>query len=226
MTINPGISIGARNERCAHPSGNAVNPLPRLRTRIVASLVVFIAASLAYCSSTGSRAPGVAGACPDLSTWVGSKSADGSSQWSNAQGEHVSWPVHAADSGIRVFDASLTSPPIVVPADGLEFSFAQQLQLSWANSAGVLEIDVPGNGWVDILAAGGRFSEGTYNARSYGGNPIGMRRAWGGTLPPFVTRGILPEAARDKVIRLRFRFASGGTGDIHPGWRLRDLTCG
>jgi hypothetical protein len=130
-----------------------------------------------------------------------------------------------ADSGTRVFVAALISPVLDVPAGGLSLSWRQRRELSWANSAGVLDVSVDDGAWSDVTVAGARFDEGDYDARSFAGNPLGVRRAWGSDVSVSTVRLELPAALAQRTIRLRFRFGSGGTGDAKPGWLITDLRC-
>lgn len=191
--------------------------------RIAASLI-FLATLLACSSAHSNSAIAPVDACADLSDWQSSSSPSELLAWQNPRID-VPGSIHVDDRGSRKFDVSLTSPSIRVSAAGLELRVTQQMQLSWANSAGVLEISIDNGEWTDIIEAGGHFEEGGYNLRAYSGNPIGMRPAWAGSPPAFKTRAVLPTQASNRVVRIRFRLGSGGTGDAHPGWSLREFRC-
>lgn len=160
-----------------------------------------------------------AGSCPAVASWR----SDGSThapRWSlRADGA-----AQIEDSGSTVFAAALTSPAFALPAQGLSLRWQQRTQLSWANSAGVLEIQLDGGSWIDFSAAGGRFLAGGYDSRAFAGNPLGARPAWGGDSFRFETRAELP-AQTAATVRLRFRFGSSGTGDAGPGWQISGLAC-
>lgn len=198
-------------------------PTTDLSTRPIARLVVIVAL-LASASVRSSPDPDQGHECTDLSRWHASSSTPGILGWQYHRIEEQS-VVRVEDPGSNKFDISLTSPALSVPAQGLEILVTQQMDVSWANTAGVLEISVANGSWTDITAAGGRFLEGAYNLRAYAGNPIGMRAAWAGNLTTFKTRVRLPDQAGNQDIRLRFRLGSGGTGDPHAGWSLREFRC-
>ncbi|MCQ4167532.1 hypothetical protein [Tahibacter harae] len=159
-------------------------------------------------------------ACGGFAAWQTDTIA-GSPRWNAAAAEAA-----IADAGAEVFDAALVSPRFVVPAAGLHLRWRQHTRLSWASTAGVLEIAVDGGDWTDFRNAGGRFLSGGYDSRAFAGNPLGARAAWGGEEQVFETRAELPAALGARAVQLRFRLGSGGTGDARPGWLLSQLRCG
>lgn len=158
-------------------------------------------------------------ACPGIARWQQQTAA--APHWTALPGGAV----RIGDDGDRVFDASLTSPPFALPRAGLRLRWQQQLQASWANSAGVLEVQLDGLPWRDFTAAGGRFVSGGYDSRAFAGNPLGDRAAWGGEHGNAEIRAELAPGAAVTTLRLRFRFGSSGTGDARPGWRIGELSC-
>ncbi len=187
----------------------------------IAALIAFLAIPIANASDT----PINPGPCGLLSEWQGDRHA-GSPQWQavgTTSGETAFMQIE--DAGANVFDSSLTSPSFPVPSDGLRLLLRQQARMSWANTAGVLEISIEGADWIDFIAAGGHFDEGGYDRMAFAGNPIGMRPAWGGDRPAFTTRATFPASTHGRPVRLRFRLGSGGTGDTQPGWHLSELRC-
>ena len=159
-------------------------------------------------------------ACSGFATWQ-TDTVAGSPHWDTAATAAAS----IADAGTEVFDAALVSPRFVIPAGGLRLRWRQHTQLSWASTAGVLEIAVDGGDWTDFRSAGGRFLSGGYDSRTFAGNPLGARAAWGGEEQVFETRAELPATLGTRAVQLRFRLGSGGTGDARPGWRLERLSC-
>ena len=159
--------------------------------------------------------------CAGLDDWQPQAGA-GSTRWTRAGGEPA---FRIADAGDEVFDAAVVSPSLALPPSGLRLAWRQHAQLSWANTAGVLEVAVDGGAWTDFTAAGGRFLAGGYDSRAFAGNPLGARPAWGGEDRAFETRAELPGGNGARTVRLRFRLGSSGTGDARPGWRIEGFAC-
>ena len=138
-----------------------------------------------------------------------------------------------------VGNTELFTPFIAVPAAGGRLTFQNLFNLQGSAATGfdgmVLEISVPGGGYVDIITAGGTFVTGGYNATiSTGfGSPISGRMAWsglsGGTpaAPTYITTTVvnLPPAANGQNIQLKWRVATDNntvaTGA--PGVRIDDI---
>jgi len=75
----------------------------------------------------------------------------------------------------------------------------------------VLEISINGGAYQDILAAGGSFAAGGYNATISTAfmSPIAGRMAWAGNSNGYITTTVnLPAAANSQSIRLKWRMAS------------------
>jgi hypothetical protein len=162
-------------------------------------------------------------ACAGLQYWRDHSAT--APRWSVSGRTAVTAVAEIADTGTAVFDAVLLSPAISVPSGGLRLHWQQRSRLSWANTAGVLEICIGDGNWLDFIAAGGQFLRGGYNHRSFAGNPLRARPAWGGEDHSSETEAVLPASSHRQSIQLRFRLASGGTGDLRPGWRISGLTC-
>lgn len=165
-------------------------------------------------------AAAAAGSCPGIARWH-DPAAVAAPRWATLPDDTV----RINDDGDRVFDASLTSPPFVPPREGLKLRWQQRLQASWANSAGVLEVQFDDSPWRDFTAAGGRFLSGGYDSRAFAGNPLGDRPAWGGDRSTAEIRAELLPGAAVTTLRLRFRFGSSGTGDARPGWQIGGFSC-
>ncbi|HTS19772.1 MAG TPA: endonuclease [Verrucomicrobiae bacterium] len=117
--------------------------------------------------------------------------------------------------------AELDSPAFTVHSASAQLVFRQQYSLlvSPTNSAlgydgGVLEISIGGGGYQDIVAAGGSFSAGGYNAMLSGdySNPLAGQSAWSGDSGGFISTVVnLPAAAAGQTVQLRWRCATGAT---------------
>jgi len=133
----------------------------------------------------------------------------------------------------------LTSPPIPISSASAQLTFQNQYNtesdtnLLIGYDGGVLEIQIDGGPFVDILAAGGSFLNGGYNNTldATGDNPLAGRQAWSGNSGGFLSTSVgLPAAAAKHTIRLKWRFASdsgnlfGGTGWAIDSIALQDST--
>jgi hypothetical protein len=129
--------------------------------------------AIALFSVSAVRAGTVATPCADLREWR-DDGAGAPLHWRNDGAS-----AQIADDGYRAFAAALVSPSFAVPDGGLSLSWLQRRDLSWANSAGVLDVAVGDADWRDVTAVGGRFEHGDYDGRTFAGNPLGARAAWG-----------------------------------------------
>jgi hypothetical protein len=107
--------------------------------------------------------------------------------------------------------SELDSPVITLPAGPSQLSFRKYYNLEWSGAVGydggVLEININGGGWSDILDAGGSFSSGGYIApiSTFYSNPLAGRSAWTGNSGGFITTAVdLPDAAAGQSIQLRW----------------------
>ena len=126
--------------------------------------------------------------------------------------------VFAADPAV-VSDNQLTAPSIPIATTNATLSFRHSYALESSFDGGVLEVSIGAGAFTDILAAGGVFSSGGYNAPIATGfsSPIAGRSAWSGTSGGFITTvAILPASCAGQSVRLRWRCASdsstSGTG--------------
>ena len=86
----------------------------------------------------------------------------------------------------------------------------------------VLEVSVNGGAFVDILAAGGTFVSGAYNAVIFNGasNPLADRMAWSRDSGGYVTTTVnFPASLNGQTIKLRFRMGTDEAAAA-PGWRI------
>ena len=143
--------------------------------------------------------------------------------------------IHAADPD-GVTDATLVTPAFTFAHDG-QVSFHHRFDLDFFdNRAGggdlsyfdgaVLEISIDGGPFADILAAGGSFVTGGYNATisTQWFSPIAGRAAWSagsGGWQKVVAN--LPAAANEHSVQLRWRVASDQANGA-PGYWLDDIT--
>lgn len=128
-----------------------------------------------------------------------------------------------------VADMTLESPAFVAGADQ-QVSFTHRYDLEALGTGGnfngvgfdgaVLEISINGGAFEDLLAAGGHFRQGGYNATVSNccANPLAGRGAWSSNSGGFVTTmASLPASAAGQSVVLRFRTADDG-GRHATGW--------
>ncbi|WP_419194492.1 dockerin type I domain-containing protein [Novipirellula herctigrandis] len=145
------------------------------------------------------------------------------SQWTATTTNSASnWTTNssASDGGLngvsvnntsQTADVRLTSAPFAVEANSRQISFRNSYNVESTYDGGVLEISIDSGTFVDILAAGGSFVEGSYNQTinaSYG-NPLAGRQAWSGNSNGFIDTVVnLPATAVGSDVQLRWRFGS------------------
>ena len=121
----------------------------------------------------------------------------------------------------EVTDNRLDSPVFVGRAGQiLRFRHTWDFEQDW--DGGVLEIRIGTGAFTDLLAAGGSFLTGGYNATlsTIADNPIGGRQAWSGDSGGYVTTTAqLPAAAAGQSVQLRWR-AGTDQAEGGPGWRV------
>jgi uncharacterized repeat protein (TIGR01451 family) len=123
----------------------------------------------------------------------------------------------AAGSPVAGF-TDLLSPTfgVTTPSAVLTFRNSYVTELNPTNASdgfdgGLLEISIGGGAFTDILAAGGSFVTGGYNAilDATTGNPFGGRQAWSGTSGGFVLTTVnLPTSAAGQSVQLKWRLAT------------------
>ncbi len=129
----------------------------------------------------------------------------------------------------------LDSVPILLPLTPVQLTFRQSYDLeasdlvsTKAYDGGVLEIQIGGGSFTDILAAGGSFVTGGYSrtiSSSYS-NPLAGRLAWSGNSGGFISTVVnLPAAALGQTIQLRWRCGSDDSLAT-TGWYIDNVTIG
>ncbi|HRT09453.1 MAG TPA: Ig-like domain-containing protein, partial [Candidatus Paceibacterota bacterium] len=124
--------------------------------------------------------------------------------------------------------SALVSPPLVLAVSEPRLSFRHSFNMESSSSgvgydAGVLELAVGTNGFVDMVAAGGVFLTNGYNrtvSTGYG-SALAGRAAWSGNSGGFVTVEVrLPDSAVGQTIQLRWLCATDAGGVSGSGWRV------
>jgi endonuclease I len=133
----------------------------------------------------------------------------------------------------------LDSPTFSIFSASAQLTFRQNYGLvadpstpSVGYDGGVLEISIGGGSFQDIVAAGGSFVSGGYNATLSSGyaNPLGGRSAWSGNSGGFVTTTVnLPATAAGQSVQLRWRCGTGnaptfGSSGTLAFWGFDGLT--
>ena len=147
------------------------------------------------------------------------------------------------DDALDYADINLTSPVFNVTSADIPYVTFRHSFVLWTPDAGpqfngsyngaVLEVSVNGGGFADLLAAGGAFYTGGYNAHLDPGtdNPIDQpssgRAVWSGNSGGFITTtAIVPAAASGGTIQFRWRLGTEGGSrsyDTHSGWWVDTL---
>ncbi len=120
---------------------------------------------------------------------------------------NAAYTTNAATTGVN----ELNSPLLVVPSAGSQLSFRHSYVTETGYDGGVLEIKIGAGAYTDILAAGGSFVSGGYNATLNTGtsNPLTGRPGWTGNSGGFITTVVnLPAGAGGQTIQLRWRFGA------------------
>jgi hypothetical protein len=129
------------------------------------------------------------------------------------------------DDPPTISDKRLDTPGIAITSASTQVSFRNNYNLQSGFDGGVLEVSSPninGGTFTDIIAAGGSFVTGGYNATisSSTGSPIAGQMAWSGSsCGYFCTVANLGPNVNGQTIKLRFRMASDSSVAA-PGWRV------
>jgi hypothetical protein len=153
----------------------------------------------------------------------GAQSAWVTQTGANDTAPNAAFSTDAANTGVN----ELVSPPIAVPVGSAQLSFRNNYDLESSTGGkgydgGVLEVKIGSGSFIDIVAAGGSFVIGGYNATIDSGyaNPLAGRSAWSGNSGGYLTTLVnLPSAAAGQTIQLKWRCGSdNGVGKT--GWRI------
>jgi hypothetical protein len=119
----------------------------------------------------------------------------------------------------------LTSPAMPITASAATISFRNRFDTEGGWDGGVLEMNINGGAYQDIITAGGRFIENGYNGPlgSNGvNNPLNARNAWSGNSNGYINSTVqLPASAAGQNVQFRWRFGADDntTGQgANPGW--------
>jgi len=119
---------------------------------------------------------------------------------------------------------SLISPTYAISSASATVSFRHRYNTEASWDGGVLEINMDGGAFQDIIAAGGSFKQNGYNGfLNDNDNPIDLRSAWTGNSGGYVTTvAQLPTSAAGKNVRLRWRFGTDNNTGVE-GWFVDDV---
>ncbi len=131
-----------------------------------------------------------------------------------------------ANDPATVNAAAIESPVFPVSVSNASLSFQKAFTTESTFDGAVLEIKIGAGAWTDIVAAGGVFGSGGYNATisSSFSSPIAGRQAWSGTSATFTpTTVTLPASANGQNVQLRWLMASDSSV-ASTGFRLDDVS--
>ncbi len=120
----------------------------------------------------------------------------------------------------------LTSPPVSVTSSTATLTFRNNYHTEAGWDGGVLEISIAGDGYKDILAAGGSFIQNGYNSVIGAGrnNPIASRAGWSGNSNGYITTIVqLPASANGRIVHLRWRFGADDN-TAATGWFIDTIS--
>jgi putative transposon-encoded protein len=166
--------------------------------------------------------------------WVSAQSIPALA-WATTSAVSDTAPNSAESNGSDVpADSSLTSPTVAIPAapvtgvnPGVQLSFKNNYNTEGGFDGAVLEISINAAAFQDILAAGGSFATGGYNA-SIGATDSVLtgRQAWTGNSNGFISTVVnLPAASFGQNVQFRWRTAyDTGTNPAGGGQRIDTIT--
>jgi hypothetical protein len=127
-----------------------------------------------------------------------------------------------------VHDKRLDTPVIAIPASGtFQLKFRHRWALETNFDGGVLEASVDAGPFTDILAAGGSFVSGGYNATisTSFSSPIAGRQAWSGSFNTAYTNTVVNLPGSFSGHNVQFRFRMGSDNSVAAtGWRVDTIT--
>lgn len=168
------------------------------------------------------------------SGWSATTVSGTANGWVTSKSSYSSSPNSAFDSdSASPGQNALVSPAIAIAATNAQLAFRHNY--SFENyggvyyDGGILEIQIGGGAFTDIIAAGGSFAAGGYNSAitTTSDNPLGGDSGWvgsSGTWKRVVVN--LPPAAAGQSVRLRWNCAtdSGNSGGNATGWYVDSIT--
>ena len=159
---------------------------------------------------------------PSLPAGWSTSSSGGQSNWvtSTTVADTAPNAAYSPDPG-SVGLNELDSPSIAINSGAARLTFRHNYSLSASTvsnsvgyDGGLLEVKIGGGSYTDIVAAGGSFVAGGYNATlsdTYS-NSLAGRQAWSGNSGGFTTTVVnLPAAAAGQNIQLRWRCTTGNS---------------
>ncbi len=125
-------------------------------------------------------------------------------------------------------ESQLISSSFLISNAGTRLVFRQRYSLESGFDGGVLEIKIGGGSFIDIVAAGGSFTQGGYIQTlanvSTCTNPLAGRNAWTGDSGGyFTTTVVLPNTAAGQNVQFRWR-AGFDCGIANAGWWIDSVS--
>jgi len=147
--------------------------------------------------------------------------------WTTVSGASDTAPNHAFHNDPScVTDSTLDTPSFNVTSASSKVTFRNFYNTESTFDGGVLEISINGGAFADIIAAGGSFVTGGYNATISTSflSPIAGRQAWSGNSGAYITTTAnLPASANGQPVKLRFRMASDCSVSA-TGWNVDTIS--
>ncbi|HZI31019.1 MAG TPA: immunoglobulin-like domain-containing protein, partial [Candidatus Binatia bacterium] len=168
--------------------------------------------------------------------WFTTNVSGTAANWSTTTASYYSAP----DSAFLAEPASLGQNALVsasfkVTTTSAQLSFRQNYGFEYVTrghnstyyDGGVLEIQIGNGAFTDLVAAGGSFVSGGYNAAitTSSDNPLGGRSAWVGSSGGWTAvTARLPASAAGQNVRLRWNFATdSGNASSVAGWYVDSI---
>ncbi|MEY2505669.1 MAG: trimeric autotransporter adhesin, partial [Verrucomicrobiota bacterium] len=130
-----------------------------------------------------------------------------------------------------ISDKRLDSPSIAITSPSARLSFRNnydtQADAGGFWDGGVLEVSINGGAFNDILAVGGSFVSGGYNAtiNTTASNPLSGRQAWSGSSGGYINTVVnLGPNVNGQNVVLRFRMGTDTNNVFAQGWRIDTLS--
>ena len=171
------------------------------------------------------------------SGWTSANLSGTSQSWTTVNNSADTAPNSAFVSDISSSgENALVSPVIAISSANAQLTFRHNFSFDYrtggfthARDGGVLQIQIGGSGFTDIVSAGGSFVTGGYNGSiSSSSNPLGMVSAWIHASSGWSTVTVnLPSSAAGQNIQLQWvegtdSSNSGGSGAV--GWNVDSIS--